>query len=216
MGQEILKAWQTYAIRHVFAQPAAANFYLTGGTALAAYYLNHRISDDLDFFTDKDFPSTAIQKIAADLQTVLGAQNLRYSRLHDRRQFFYFVDGDELKLEFTYYPFHSLRPKRQFGTARVDDEFDIAVNKLITITDRFDPKDYVDLYFLLPKFPLEQLREGVNQKFGVRLDPLFLGSELMKVNRISALPKLTVQLSIEDLKDAFLKEAEKLKPQVIE
>ena len=27
------------------------NFYLTGGTALSAYYLKHRISDDLDFFS---------------------------------------------------------------------------------------------------------------------------------------------------------------------
>jgi hypothetical protein len=26
-------------------------YYLTGGTALAAYYLGHRYSDDLDFFT---------------------------------------------------------------------------------------------------------------------------------------------------------------------
>ncbi|MCZ7666433.1 MAG: nucleotidyl transferase AbiEii/AbiGii toxin family protein [Chloroflexi bacterium] len=26
------------------------NFYLTGGTALAAFYLQHRFSEDLDFF----------------------------------------------------------------------------------------------------------------------------------------------------------------------
>ena len=28
-------------------------FYLTGGTALAEFYLHHRYSDDLDFFTRK-------------------------------------------------------------------------------------------------------------------------------------------------------------------
>jgi predicted nucleotidyltransferase component of viral defense system len=27
-------------------------FYLTGGTALGRFYLNHRYSEDLDFFTD--------------------------------------------------------------------------------------------------------------------------------------------------------------------
>ena len=26
------------------------NFYLSGGTALAEYYLHHRLSEDLDFF----------------------------------------------------------------------------------------------------------------------------------------------------------------------
>lgn len=31
----------------------AKNFYLTGGTALAAFYLHHRYSEDLDFFSGK-------------------------------------------------------------------------------------------------------------------------------------------------------------------
>lgn len=29
-------------------------FYLTGGTALGRYYLDHRFSDDLDFFVNRD------------------------------------------------------------------------------------------------------------------------------------------------------------------
>jgi predicted nucleotidyltransferase component of viral defense system len=34
-------------------------FYLTGGTALGRFYLNHRFSDDLDFFLNRalDFQS---------------------------------------------------------------------------------------------------------------------------------------------------------------
>ena len=32
-----------------------ATFYLTGGTALAEYYLHHRKSEDLDFFCNTDF-----------------------------------------------------------------------------------------------------------------------------------------------------------------
>src|SRR5262249_5228082 len=53
MGKETLRDWQRTAIEYVFAQPDAATFYLTGGTALAAFYLNHRVSDDLDFFSDR-------------------------------------------------------------------------------------------------------------------------------------------------------------------
>ena len=33
----------------------ADNFYLTGGTALAVFYLKHRYSEDLDFFSEKEF-----------------------------------------------------------------------------------------------------------------------------------------------------------------
>ncbi len=31
------------------------NFYLTGGTPLAAFYLRHRYSEDLDFFSETEF-----------------------------------------------------------------------------------------------------------------------------------------------------------------
>ncbi len=34
-------------------QGAGVEFYLTGGTALSRYYLNHRYSDDLDFFVNQ-------------------------------------------------------------------------------------------------------------------------------------------------------------------
>jgi hypothetical protein len=119
-------------------------------------------------------------------------------------------------VEFTRYPFRQLEPVRQSGTALVDGEFDIAVNKLMTITDRFDPKDFVDLYFLLPKYGLPRLRDGVAEKFEARLDPVFLGSELMKVNRVSALPKMILPLSIDDLKEFFSQQAATLRAEVLE
>ena len=34
--------------------PIDMKFYLTGGTALSRGYLNHRFSDDLDFFVNDD------------------------------------------------------------------------------------------------------------------------------------------------------------------
>ena len=37
-------------LRTFFAQPFAGDFYLTGGTALAAFHLGHRVSLDLDLF----------------------------------------------------------------------------------------------------------------------------------------------------------------------
>ena len=36
------------------------NFYLTGGTALAEFYLQHRLSEDLDLFSENEFESQGI------------------------------------------------------------------------------------------------------------------------------------------------------------
>jgi hypothetical protein len=39
-----------------------SSFYLTGGTALAAYYLKHRYSEDLDFFSKTNIDILSIEK----------------------------------------------------------------------------------------------------------------------------------------------------------
>ena len=36
------------------------NFYLSGGTALAEFYLKHRLSEDLDFFSENEFDPQAV------------------------------------------------------------------------------------------------------------------------------------------------------------
>ena len=38
-------------LRIFFSESFAPDFYLTGGTALSRFYLNHRLSDDIDLFT---------------------------------------------------------------------------------------------------------------------------------------------------------------------
>ena len=45
------------------------NFYLTGGTALSRFHLNHRYSDDLDFVSHKDpYFGDYIEKITSSLK----------------------------------------------------------------------------------------------------------------------------------------------------
>ncbi len=215
MEQEILKEWQKKAIGFVFSKKNLNNLYLTGGTALAGYYLYHRISDDLDFFSFDDFDPIFIHSIADDLRKIVGAEKTRFSKLYDRNQFFYGAGDEEYKVEFTKYPFKQLEIANDFNGARVDSEFDIAVNKLITITDRFDPKDFVDLYFLIQKYSLEKLQNKVLIKFNTKLDPLTIGSSFAKVRNIVALPKMVKPLSVEELKEFFNSEAKKLLPNVL-
>ena len=147
MEQKILKDWQESVIRLLAKEKDFKNFYLTGGTALAAYYEYHRISDDLDFFSFEDIDSTFVHAIANKIKDILNAKEMRFSRLYDRNQFFYLLQNEdsEAKIEFSKYPFKQLRPPNNINGIAIDNEYDLAVNKLAALLARFDPKDFVDI-----------------------------------------------------------------------
>ena len=215
MEQEVLKEWQKKCIDFIFANEQLSGFYLTGGTALSGYYLRHRVSDDLDFFSYDDFDSMFLHGVAESLKEIMGTKSVRFSKLYDRNQFFYTVNEEENKIEFTKYPFKQLQEVNNFNGVRVDSEYDIAVNKLMTIVYRFDPKDFVDLFFLLQKHDLVKLKEGVRLKFGHWLDPLTIGCSFFKARKIEALPKMIKPLTVEELNDFFNNESKKLSPDII-
>lgn len=204
-------------------------FYLTGGTALAEFYLKHRKSDDLDFFIgEEDFPFTIVENFIKTLSSRTGWE-ARHQKLYDRHMFFLQtgnttggVRGEaqelqELKVEFTLYPFPNLENRVNHDGLQVDSLRDIAANKLMALIDRFEPKDFADLYFLLwGEFKLEELVQAVNKKFGFKAEPMTLGSELMKVKRITFLPAMKKELTIQKLQGFFVKLAEDFRPRIIE
>lgn len=51
---QILTSLQEEVLRIFDETEEAELFYLTGGTALAAFYLQHRLSRDLDLFTTEE------------------------------------------------------------------------------------------------------------------------------------------------------------------
>lgn len=53
-GKGLLQPLQKRFLTFWFSLPDHDRFYLTGGTALAEFYLGHRISFDLDFFTAEE------------------------------------------------------------------------------------------------------------------------------------------------------------------
>ena len=89
MEQEILKDWQKKVIQFAAGLPDFSKFYLTGGTALSAYYLQHRISDDLDFFSGEEIDPIFVHDLAQKIKSLLDVSEMRFSRIYDRWQFFY-------------------------------------------------------------------------------------------------------------------------------
>lgn len=215
MEQTILTPWQEAVLKLVNEKRELADFYLSGGTALAGFYLQHRFSDDLDFFSFEEVDPILVEQTANELGAALHART-RYEKLHDRRIFFFETDGKELKIEFSQYPFRQLEPVEIMEGVRIDSLRDIAANKLAALLDRFDPKDFVDLYFLLQHMTMETIWQDAQKKFSLSISPLFLGSELSKVKRIEALPRMVKPLTTDELRAFFTNQAKQLLPNVLD
>jgi len=81
------------------------NFYLTGGTALAEYYLKHRLSEDPDFFSENEFDPQAVSVFFAKHKKSLGIKKIDFQQSFNRNLFFLHLKNDIIKTEFTYFPF---------------------------------------------------------------------------------------------------------------
>jgi len=141
-----------------------------------------------------------------EVKTAVHATKLEYEHLYDR-QIFTIHTTPELKVEFTKYPFPRLAPLQKKDGILVDSLLDIATNKLFALFDRNEPKDFVDLYFLLQIFTLDTLVKGVHKKFDFAIAPLTLGSELLKVRHLTMMPRMIIPLTREELISFFEKEA---------
>lgn len=114
-------------------------WYLAGGTALALQ-VGNRKSVDLDFFTaEKDFDTSEVLRnflVNADWVTTLNRKNTIYGELY------------KAKISFIAHPFFV--PKQDFiryGSIKILQPTDIAVMKIIAISQRGSKRDFFDLYW---------------------------------------------------------------------
>ena len=187
-----------------------SRFYFTGGTALSSVYLYHRFSDDLDFFSEEKFNT---QQVFDLIQA--WSEKLKYSfnsRINEVVYIFElkFENGADLKVDFGNYPYKRVEPGLRLGDLEIDSKLDIAINKLLTITQRSSVKDFVDLYFLLMEYSLWDLVAGVRLKFNMKMEPFLLASDFLKVEDFNELPQMIKPLKLEKLKEFFREEAKKI------
>jgi predicted nucleotidyltransferase component of viral defense system len=212
--KKILTEKQELLISHL-PEEIQGNFYLTGGTALSAFYLGHRLSEDLDFFTDNEEKMAPVEFLTAAIKSLPSVETLHFERLFDRRIFVAtFKDRQILKVEFTSYPFKSLEGRIKVGKLRVDSLLNIATGKLFAMADRFDPKDFVDLYFVLKKkdLNLENLIKITEERFDLKGLEFVIPERLLLVERIVPrdLPVMVEKLDLDEMKGSFLQETTRL------
>jgi predicted nucleotidyltransferase component of viral defense system len=124
----------------------AENFFITGGTTLAVFYLHHRISEDIDFFTTS---FRDLNRVDQSLRRLFRKDIIPVQSTQD---FFSYLIED-VKVDLVFDPLSNPEPRPLFdlknGThIRIDTLDHIASNKLAAVASRTEPKDLIDLYFI--------------------------------------------------------------------
>lgn len=192
-------------------------FYLTGGTPLAAFYLHHRYSEDLDFFSEEEVDPSAIQAFLKKNKKKLGFTKIDFQQSYNRNLFFLHYPKDVLKTEFTYFPFPRIEMGERRHGVMTDGLLDIAVNKVFTIYQRTKARDYIDLYAICQKegYAIADLLKKAKIKFDWHIDPLQLGSQFLKAKDAEDMPRLIKKIPDREWQSFFIEEAERLGKQVL-
>lgn len=135
-------------LKRICLLPPFDNFGLGGGTNLALR-LGHRISVDLDFFTNTTFQNSKVFN-------AITSQFLNAELLFEQNQTMMFII-ENIKVDFVLYPFNWLLPFEKFENSRLIALPDIIPMKLQALINRFSKKDFWDFAFLLTKFSLIEM-----------------------------------------------------------
>jgi len=134
-------------LREIQHLPILNDFYLVGGTALALHY-GHRISVDLDFFTEKEFDtSILIDTFKEKYKLEILSQAKNPLTLNIR-----FV-----KTDFIRHNYPLLNSVQKIEGVKLLSIEDIAAMKLNSTMNRGSKKDFYDIYELFNHFDLEEL-----------------------------------------------------------
>ena len=214
MTKSLLTTRQVDFLDFVGKQPQLyENFYFSGGTALSEFYLSHRFSEDLDFFSEKEFDAGALNLFLLTRKNSFSARFLQYQQSFNRNLFFLeFDDRSSLKLEFTWYPFRRLEKGPTFGNLQVDSVLDIAVNKVFILTQQVRGRDYVDLFEIHRKYAFDfmELLKLARTKFDYPINILQLGKNLIKVTTFLDDPILFKDIEKKTVENYFLQLAKEL------
>ena len=189
-------------------------YYLGGGTALSEYYLQHRKSEDLDFFGLRDIEPILILPYIKMSKPIMKYKALDFQTSFNRNLFhLIFPNNQTLKIEFVYFPFEQIERSKVINNIKVDSLIDIAVNKIFTISQNPRGRDYFDIYFILKSqsdWTIDMLLKKAKIKFDWHVDAIQLGSQLKRVSELMDDPILEKQVSKLEIVNFINQEADRL------
>lgn len=137
--------------------PELNNFYLVGGTALALQ-IGHRLSIDLDFFTNYDFDIEIIEELLQNkYQNCKTLVKVANSTL--------IMSINEIKVDFIKYRYPIIDEILVHENIKMFGKKDIAAMKLSAISQRGEKKDFYDLYYLLNDYSFNEMLLFFSMKY---------------------------------------------------
>ncbi|MDT7883666.1 MAG: nucleotidyl transferase AbiEii/AbiGii toxin family protein [Thermoflexus sp.] len=201
-------------LKAFFAMPLSRGFVLTGGTALAAFYLFHRISEDLDLFTPNPEDMQDVERGVSDIarREGLTVELERRSPFFCRAFLFESRDQPPLKVDLVYDPGPWFGSPMEWEGIRVDSLENIAANKVTALMSRGEMRDFIDLYFILRETDLDfdHLLILARQKDPGLREFYLAGFIYQQLKRMRALPPLLKPLDLEDFRRFYTDLAEAL------
>jgi hypothetical protein len=210
---ELLTPLQRKILHEIGNSRLRDEFYLTGGTALAAFYLHHRLSVDLDLFTPNPAAVALVPPVLHEIAALLGLE-ITFTRTLDTflECFLSSPGGERVQLDFAQDSPYRLEPTRvhpEMGL-QIDNPTDIACGNLSALFDRAEPKDFVDIHFIVQELmPFDRLVALTRQKH-LGIDDYWLAVALSQIERVELLPRMVKPVTLEELRTYFLARAKEL------
>lgn len=220
MGHATILTAKQQELLQVIAQEKliTKNFIFSGGTVLAEYYLHHRLSEDLDFFSEQEIDSQYLLTFFKKIKKQTKITSVDYTQSFNRNLFFLHFANDVIKTEFTYFPFPSIEPGPTQGKLRTDSLLDIAVNKVFTIYQKPRSRDFIDLFCILrlkKNWSMYQLIKHAQIKFESPIDILQLGSQFLRVQELKDYPHMIIDLKENVWQQFFLTIAKQFEKKIL-
>lgn len=209
-GKEIITPLQIRLLHDMASLQDTQHFYLTGGTALAEFYLGHRRSYDLDLFTAE---TGLVIHFSRTLEKGLGSQSDYLIR--PMRRFESFVEleaegyGEKVQIHLAYdSPFRWGKPLQSEYGVNVNDYQDLIVDKVLAFFGRWTQRDAVDLFEIIKKEKIGPLLDKAKEK-DPGFDLYWFAAALVEVERypdnIEKWPvDVVVEIDAKMLKETFL------------
>ena len=142
-------------LKKIMSEKLFSEFNLVGGTALALQ-TGHRNSIDIDLFGNSDINAEKfIEKLSefGEVKVAQSTKNILITKING------------VKVDFVNYKYPLLTECLLIENIRMLSTVDIAAMKLNAIAGRGSKKDFVDLYFLLNEFSLDEILSFYDRKY---------------------------------------------------
>lgn len=185
MHQEILNSQQNNLLPFL---ASFSDFGLVGGTAIALQ-IGHRSSIDFDLFSNKELKTEKIQS-----NILKNGKKIDYVFVDQKDEYTVLING--VKVTFLFYPF-KIEFTSEFNGIRMADLLTLSAMKAYVLGRRVKWKDYVDLYFILKQYAIEDVIKKAEEIFGDSFNEKIFRSQLSYFDDIDYSEKVEYSKEIE-------------------